>query len=134
RRKRLPECILLQTGVAVANPLRIVAFQQLQCLNSTNAVFTIGDQVNVVTVLCQQANRGLEVPKEPEAAEGKQNFHVSWTNRYTLPSSHLQIGARNLKAVRFAYTIRKAPPDPADAGARSLWHGKWAGVLDWACR
>jgi hypothetical protein len=94
--ERLPEPVLLNPRVAVANPLRIVAFQQLQCLNSTNVVFAVGDEVNVVTVLCEQADGGLEVSEEPEATEGKQNSHEAQTRRYRLPSSHLQKGAQKL--------------------------------------
>jgi hypothetical protein len=73
--ERLPERILRNPRIAVANPLRIVAFQQLQCLNSTNVVLAVRDEVNVVAVLGEQAYGGLEVPEEPEATERKQNFH-----------------------------------------------------------
>ena len=44
----------------------------------------------------EQAERGLEVPKEPEAANGKEDFHRAEWRRYTLPSSHPQRGARDL--------------------------------------
>jgi hypothetical protein len=55
----------------VANPLRIVAFQQLQCLNSTNVVLAVRNEMNVVAVLGEQAYGGLEVPEEPEATKRK---------------------------------------------------------------
>ena len=61
--------------ITVANPLRKVAFQQLECLNSANAILSLREQVNVMSALRQQADSGFEVPEEPEAAEGEQDFH-----------------------------------------------------------
>ena len=73
--QRLPARILPRRCVAVANPLRVIAKQQVECPGPPHAVLAVGDQVQIVTVLGEQPKGGLEIAQEAETPDRKQNLH-----------------------------------------------------------
>src|SRR5688572_20121680 len=93
---------MVPAGVEVAPVVQRRA-QAVDHLLAVDRVGALGNQMDPVAAIREQADRGLEVPEEPEAGNGKENLHrsgreifsdlVGRASSYRLPPSHLQKGA-----------------------------------------
>jgi hypothetical protein len=84
-----------------------IARQQIDHGLPLERLAALGDQVDLMAPLRQQAQRRLEVAEEPEMGGGEKDLHSSCMRRmYRLPPRHLQ----DRRIVGLHRTIRPPPP------------------------
>src|SRR5687767_7683483 len=92
RSQRVPEPVAARRHELVLDRWMIRS-QAVDHLLAVDRVGALGDQMDPVAAIREQANRGLEVPQESEAGNGKEDLQGVVAGPYRLPPSHLQKGA-----------------------------------------